>query len=259
MSYYIDPSSEVDQSVIIEDGVFIGPLCKIKKNVKIMRNAYITHCFIDENTVIYPYVVIGTPPQDKSFKNEISLVKIGKNNIIREHTCIHRAVGENNSTTIGDNNFIMSQVHIGHNCFIGNNTVISSLAGIAGYSFIDDFVIIGGMAGLHQKVRIGKYTIVGGLTKIYQDIPPFMMVDGNPPKVIGINREGMKRNKFSSKQIDIARKIYKIIYGQGLSIKSIIEKIEELANSCKDESEIFIVNIFQQFFKSSSQRGIEIK
>lgn len=259
MSYYIDHTSQVDPEVIIEDGAFIGPLCIIKKNVKIMRNAYITHCIIDENTIIYPYVIIGTPPQDKSFKNEVSLVKIGKNNIIREHTCIHRAVGENKSTIIGNNNFIMSQVHIGHNCIIGNNTVISSLAGIAGYSFIDDFVIIGGMAGLHQKVRIGKYTIVGGLTKIYQDIPPFMTVDGNPPKVIGINREGMKRNKFSSKQIDMARKIYKIIYRQGLSIKSIVEKIEELASYCQDEEEILIINTFLEFFKTSSSRGIETK
>ncbi len=259
MSYYIDSSSIVDEQAIIEDGVYIGPYCHIKKNVRIMRNSYLTHCIVEENTIIYPSVVIGTEPQDKSFKNELSFVKIGKNNIIRELTCIHRAVGENQYTTIGDNNFIMSQVHIGHNCTIGNNTVISSLAGLAGYTFIDDFVILGGMTGIHQKVRIGKYTIIGGLTKIYQDIPPFMMVDGNPPKVIGINHIGMKRNNFSPKQIDLAKKIYKIIYKQKLSIKSIIEKLEELKNTLTDSALQEITKIFLQFLKSETLRGINIR
>ncbi|MCS7243522.1 MAG: acyl-ACP--UDP-N-acetylglucosamine O-acyltransferase [Candidatus Calescibacterium sp.] len=258
MKYYVDPTSKVDSSVIIEDGVFIGPHCVIKKNVKIMRNSYITYSIIGENNVIYPNTIIGTEPQDKNFRNEQSFVRIGNNNIIRELTCIHRATGENKETFIGDNNFIMSQVHIGHNCYIGNNTVISSLSGIAGYTFIDDFVIIGGMSGIHQKVRIGKYTIVGGLTKIYQDIPPFMMVDGNPPKVIGINREGMRRNNFSSKQIDIARKIYKIIYTQKMGLKSIIRKIEELKKEYDDEELLFIIDSFLAFFKSDTIRGIEI-
>lgn len=255
---YIHPDSEIHPTVIIEEGVYIGPLCKVAKNVKIMRNSYITHAIIDENTVIYPYCIIGTEPQDKSFKNELSFVKIGKNNVIRELTCIHRATGENNQTIIMDNNFIMSQVHIGHNCVIGNNTIISSLVGIAGYSFIDDFVILGGMSGIHQKVRIGKYTIIGGLTKIYQDIPPFMMVDGIPPKVIGINREGMRRNKFSSKQIDVARKIYKIIYQQKLSLKSVKRKLEDLKNENDDHEVLVIIQIFMDFFNNLSLRGISL-
>lgn len=258
MGYYIHPDSDIHSTVIIEEGVYIGPFCKVGKNVKIMRNSYITHTIIDENTVIYPNCIIGTEPQDKSFKNEISFVKIGKNNVIRELTCIHRATGENNQTIIMNNNFIMSQVHIGHNCIIGNNTIISSLVGIAGYSFIDDFVILGGMAGVHQKVRIGKYTIIGGLTKVSQDIPPFMTVDGNPPKVIGINREGMKRNNFSSKQIDIARQIYKIIYRQKLSLRSIKSKIEELKNQNNDPEILSIIDIFIDFFNSTSLRGIFI-
>lgn len=255
----IHPSSIIDKTAIIEEGVYIGPHCNIGKNVKIMRNSYITHTTIDENTIIYPSVVIGTEPQDKRFKNELSFVKIGKNNIIRELTCIHRATGENQSTIIGDNNYIMAQAHIGHNCIIGNNTIISTLAGIAGVCYIDDFVIIGGMAGIHQKVRIGKYSIIGGLTKIYQDIPPFMMVDGNPPKIIGINREGMKRNKFSTKQIDLAKKIYKIIYTQNLSLKSILKKIEKLKEEFQEQQFLSIINIFLEFFNSHSERGIKIK
>jgi len=258
-NYYIDPTSKVDPSVIIEDGVYIGPYCVINKNVRIMRNSYLAYCYIGENTIIYPSVVIGTEPQDKSFKNELSFVKIGKNNIIRELTCIHRATGENKETFIGDNNFIMAQVHIGHNCYIGNNTVISSLVGIAGYSFIDDFVIIGGMAGIHQKVKIGKYTIIGGLTKITQDIPPFMMVDGNPPKVISINREGMKRNGFSTNQIDLARKIFKIIYKQKLSKTSIIDSLKELEKEfLDDQDKLFILKIFLEFFSQKSERGITL-
>ncbi|MEN3015548.1 MAG: acyl-ACP--UDP-N-acetylglucosamine O-acyltransferase [bacterium] len=255
---YIHPTSVVDQTAIIEEGVYIGPYCKIAQNVKIMRNSYLTHTIVDQETIIYPYVIIGTEPQDKNFKNEVSFVRIGKKNIIREFTCIHRATGENKQTFIGDNNYIMSQVHIGHNCRIGNNTVISSLAGIAGYCVIDDFVIIGGMSGIHQKVRIGKYTIIGGLSKVYQDIPPFMMVDGNPPKVVGINREGMKRNNFSSKQIDIARKIYKIIYTRNLSIKSIMSEINQLKQTFEDKDLILIIDIFLDFFKGKSERGIEI-
>ncbi|MCS7164862.1 MAG: acyl-ACP--UDP-N-acetylglucosamine O-acyltransferase [Candidatus Calescibacterium sp.] len=257
MKYYVHPTSQIDENVIIEDGVFIGPYCVISKNVKIMRNAYITHCIMGENNIIYPNVVIGTEPQDKNFKNEHTLVKIGNNNIIRELTCIQRATGENNITYIGDNNFIMSQVHIGHNCYIGNNTIISTLVGVAGYTFVDDFVILGGMSGIHQKVRIGKYTIIGGLTKVSQDIPPFMMVDGNPPRVVGINREGMKRNGFSSKQIDLARKIYKIIYTKKMSIRNVVKTIEDLRNSYVDEDDLFIIDTFLDFLKGYSIRGIK--
>jgi UDP-N-acetylglucosamine acyltransferase len=254
-------------SIILTDqigrNVYIGPNCKISRNVKIMDNVFIEcNTIIDEGTVIYPFVVIGTPPQDKSFKNEESYVIIGKNNIIREFTTIHRATGLNNKTIIGDNNYIMSCSHIAHNCYVGNNTVISSYAAIAGYSFIDDYVILGGMAGVHQKVRIGKYTIIGGMAKVVKDIPPFMMADGNPAKVISINKEGMKRNGFNFKQIDIAKKIYKIIYKKGFTLNTIKQQLQELKEDLiknNQVDELKVLEIVLDFINLSSERGLLLR
>ena len=254
----IDSSSEI-LTDFIGKNVYIGPNCKISKNVKIMDNVYIEcNTIIGENTVIYPFVVIGTPPQDKSFKNEQSFVVIGKNNIIREFTTIHRSTGENTKTYIGDNNYIMAYSHIAHNCYVGNNTVISSYAALAGYSSIDDYVILGGMAGIHQKVRIGKYTIVGGMTKVVKDICPFMMVDGNPAKVVGINREGMKRNNFTPKQIDIAKKAYQIIYKKGFSINTIKKELNSLKQTLTNE-ELQVLNIILEFIDSPTERGLLLR
>ncbi|MGC8814725.1 MAG: acyl-ACP--UDP-N-acetylglucosamine O-acyltransferase [bacterium] len=260
--------STIDSSSIvltdnIGKNVYIGPNCKISKNVKIMDNVFIEcNTTIDEGTVIYPFVVIGTPPQDKSFKNEESFVIIGKNNIIREFTTIHRPTGLNAKTVIGDNNYFMAYSHIAHNCYVGNNTVISSYAAIAGYSFIDDYVILGGMAGVHQKVRIGKYTIVGGMSKVVKDIPPFMMVDGNPGKVVGINKEGMKRNGFSFKQIDIAKKIYQIIYKKGFTIRRIKQELEAIKEQFINDNrsdELFVLNIVLDFINLKSDRGLLLR
>lgn len=247
----------------IGNNVYIGPNCRISKNVKIMDNVFIEcNTIVDEGTVIYPFVVIGTPAQDKSFKNEESFVIIGKNNIIREFTTIHRPTGLNAKTFIGDNNYLMAYSHIAHNCYVGNNTVISSYAVMAGYSFIDDYVILGGMAGIHQKVRIGKYTIVGGMSKIVKDIPPFMMVDGNPAKVVGINKEGMKRNGFNFKQIDLAKKIYQIIYKKGFTISRIKQELHYLKDQFiaqNKNDELFILNIILDFINFKSERGLLLR
>ncbi len=256
-------SSSVVLSDYIGKNVYIGPNCKISKNVKIMDNVFIEcNTIIDEGTIIYPFVVIGTPPQDKSFKNEQSFVFIGKNNIIREFTTIHRATGLNNKTIIKDNNYIMAYSHIAHNCYVGSNTVISSYAAMAGYSFIDDYVILGGMAGIHQKVKIGKYTIVGGMAKVVKDVPPFMMVDGNPAKVVGINKEGMKRNGFNFNQINIAKKIYQLIYTKGFTISRIKEELQILKNELIENNkidELLILNIVLDFINLGSERGLLLR
>ena len=209
---FIDKKAEIDEGVTIEPFAYIGKNVKIRKGTKICSHARVEFAEIGENNYIGPSAIIGAPPQDLKFKGEISYVKIGKNNIIREFVTIHRATGEGDFTVIGDNNFLMAYVHIPHNARLGNNIIIANSTQIAGWVEIEDNAFISGEVVIHQLCKIGRYSMIGGLSRIPQDVPPYMMVVGIPAKVVGINIVGLKRAGFSSERIKVIKEIFKIFY-----------------------------------------------
>ncbi|CAG0906931.1 unnamed protein product, partial [Darwinula stevensoni] len=159
------------------------------------------------------YAVIGGAPQDMKYQGEPTELLIGDRNTIREFTTIHTGtVQDKGVTRIGSDNWIMSYVHIGHDCLVGNHTIFSSNAQIAGHVTVGDWAILGGMCGVHQFIQIGTHAMLGGASALVQDLPPFVIAAGDKAVPHGINVEGLKRRGFSPSQISHLRQAYKILY-----------------------------------------------
>ena len=170
--------------------------------------------------------VIGSGPQDMKYSGEKSWVSIGDNNEIREYVTINRATGENNITTIGSDNIFLTHVHIAHNCILGNNIIIANTTNLGGHTEVQDKAVIGGMTGIHQFVRIGKAAMVGAYTRLPQDVPPFMLCEGNPAVIRGLNAVGLRRNNIAKMAIKEIKSIYKLLYRSELDTASSLNKIK---------------------------------
>ncbi|MDD5457733.1 MAG: acyl-ACP--UDP-N-acetylglucosamine O-acyltransferase, partial [Candidatus Margulisbacteria bacterium] len=198
---YIDSTAKIHPNAEIGKGVKIGPHAYIGEGVKLSNGVIIEAnvviekwTTIGENTHIHYGAIIGNTTQDKKFKNEKSYVEIGARNDIREYVTINRATAKDGKTIIGNDNLLLTNVHIGHDCVLGNNIIISNAVQVAGHIHIENNVNIGGMAGITQFSRIGKMAMIGGYSKVNQDVPPFMLVEGNPAIIRTLNTIGMERN-----------------------------------------------------------------
>jgi UDP-N-acetylglucosamine acyltransferase len=229
----IAPQSVVHPGARIGQNVTVGPFTVIEEHVEIGDNTTIA-----SGVVIKPYTkigrcceihsgaVLGGPPQDTKFCGEVSYLVLGDHNIVREYVTIHRATGPECATIIGDHNMIMAYSHVGHNCEIGNNVMMANQVGISGHVVIEDRVVIGGMVGIHQYVRIGKLAMIGGFSKVVQDVPPFMMADGRPSRVYGLNVRGLRRAGISTGIRSELKQAFRLLYANGLNMSQAIESVE---------------------------------
>jgi UDP-N-acetylglucosamine acyltransferase len=229
----IHPTAVVSSKAELGDGVVIGPYCIVEDDAVIgdgcILEAYVVvkrytqlGCF----NHIYPGAVLGGEPQDQKFKGERSFLILGNRNIIREHVTIHRATGEDQATIIGNDNLIMAYCHIGHNCHLGDQISIASYSGVSGHAVIESFVTIGGMTGIHQFVTVGKLAMIGGMSKVVQDVPPFMLADGRPAKVVGLNVVGLRRAMIPPEVRETLHEAYRLLYRANLNTSQALEQIE---------------------------------
>ncbi len=242
----IGSNNKIGPYVIVEKGVTIGNNNAIGPGTIITGNTT-----IGDNNHIHGHVYIGNEPQDLTYEGAETYVKIGNNNTIREFATIHRGTKEGSGTIIGDDNYLMVAAHVAHNCKLGNGIIMVNAVSIAGYVEIFDYAYIGAFTIVHQYVRIGSYSICGMLTKPAKDVPPFMMVDGNPALVRGINAIGLKRKGFDSETRERIKWAYKILYRSGYSVPHALEEFEKY----KTYEEI---KLLIDFIKNSS-RGILLK
>lgn len=246
----IDPKAEIDSSADVGAYVVIGPNVKIGPKVVLHHHCMVNnHTTLDEGVQVHPYASVGSVPQDLKYVGGDCFLEVGKRTVIREFVTINAGTTEWNITRIGSDCLLMSYSHLGHNAVVGNNVVIANSGTLAGHVIIDDFAIIGGLVGIHQFVKIGKYTIVGGCSKVVKDLPPFMLVDGNPAKVRTINRVGLKRKGYTTKQIDLLKEAYLILYKRGFNVSQAKQHLGTLAESSVEVREIL------NFIEASS-RGI---
>ena len=216
----IHSTAIIDSTAKIDPSVKIGPWCVIGSNVTLGKDVVIkSHVIIDKNTtigngsVIYSYAVIGGDPQDKKYIGEETWLHIGSNNIIREHVTMHRGTSnDSGDTTVGNDNLFMVGVHIAHDCHIGNEVVIANNVLLAGHVTLHDKVGIGGGAGLHHFLTVGHLAYVGGFSRCTQDIPPFVLVEGNPAGIRSLNNVGLRRSGLLETEIEELRGIYKKLY-----------------------------------------------
>ena len=232
----IHASAVVDSKAELAGDVEVGPYSVIGPNVKIGAGTKVgSHTVIEGHTTIGQdnhfahFASIGGAPQDMKYRGEPTQLIIGDRNTVREFTTIHTGTAQDvGITRIGSDNWIMSYVHIAHDCQVGNHTIFSSNAQIAGHVQVDDWAIMGGMSGVHQFVRIGQHVMLGGASVLVQDIPPFVIAAGDKAAPHGINVEGLKRRGFSSETISALRQAYKVLYKDGLSFEDAKVEIKKM-------------------------------
>jgi UDP-N-acetylglucosamine acyltransferase len=179
------------------------------------------HTTIGTDNRFFQFSSIGGPPQDKKYAGEPTRLVIGDRNTIREFCTFNLGTAQDEGiTSLGNDNLMLAYVHLAHDCRVGNNTVFSNNASLAGHVHVGDWVILSGFAAVHQFCKIGDHAFVGMNTSLTQDVPPFVLLSGNPAEPHGINIEGLKRRGFTREQINDLRNAYKLIYKSGLTLEA---------------------------------------
>ena len=213
----------IHPTAIIEDNVEIGPDCEIGAYAVIKQFTR-----IGARNRIFEHAVIGGEPQDVKFKGESSFLEIGDDNIIREFCTFHRANGSGETTRIGSRNFFMVGVHVAHNCVIGDDNIFANEVALAGHITIEDHVFLSNGVGAHQFVRMGRYAMIGGKSKIVQDVLPFFITDGNPPRVRGVNSVGLRRAGFNQDERRALKDAYRILFRSTLPLQNALLTLDDL-------------------------------
>jgi UDP-N-acetylglucosamine acyltransferase len=253
----IHETASVHRTAILGKNVVIGPNTTVGEHVIIGDNTRIeSNCFIEKWTQIgddckiHFGSVLGSAPQDSKYKGEKSWVVIGDRNEIREYVTINRATGKDQTTKIGNDNILLTNVHLAHNCQLGNNITIVNMANVAGHTTIGDRAIIGGMTGIHQFCRIGEGAMVGAYTRLPQDVPPFMLCEGNPAIIRGLNVVGLRRNGATRTDMSELKAVYKALYRSEMNTSQAMEHIAAM-NPESDMAKHLI-----NFIQADSHRGI---
>ena len=247
----IDPNAKISSTVEIGPYSVIGPNVIINDNVIIQSHVNITgHTTIGKNNKIYSFASIGSDPQDMKYSGEQTKLLIGDNNTIREYVTINTGTVQGGGITkVGNNNLIMINAHIAHDCIIGKNIVIANSAAIAGHAEIGDNVIIGGNCGIQQFVRIGRMAMIGGMTGVSRDVIPYGLSTGNRNYLNGINVVGLRRSKISNKEIIGLTDAYKEIF----RTKSLNENLSKLNGEFKENN---LVKEVVKFINKDKKRPI---
>lgn len=247
----IHPDAELDPSVQVGPYAVIGPQVRVGADTRIGAHVVLDgRTEIGSRNHIFPGAVIGSEPQDLKYDGSLSLVKIGDENLIREYVTINRATQRDECTLIGDRNMLMAYVHVGHNCVIENQVIIANAVALAGHVYIESRARLSGVLGVHQFVRIGQLAMVGGMSRIERDVPPFMLVEGNPGRVRALNQVGLKRAGLVEYEaaLSMLKQAFRILYRSGLPLSQAIAQLAELPSSEPLEH-------LRQFLLSSQQEG----
>lgn len=252
----IHSTAIIDPSATIGSGTRIGPYCVIGAGVVLGDNCLLHNQVtiagptkIGSHNEFYPYCSIGQRTQDLKYAGEPTFLEIGDHNCFREFVTINRATAPHGKTVIGNHGSFLAYAHIAHDCIVGNHVIFSNNGTLAGHVVVEDYVVIGGLSAVHQFCRIGQHAIVGGCTKIVQDVPSFMIADGNPAEVRGINQIGLERHDVTTADIRDLRDAYKVIYRGSLNTAQAMEVLQE-----KYQESVLVKKLIT--FIVGSKRGI---
>jgi UDP-N-acetylglucosamine acyltransferase len=252
----IHKTAVVSKKAKLAGSVAVGAYAIIRDDVEIGPDTSIgPHCLIEGHTrigsscEIFSGAVVGSRPQDLKFKDELTYLEIGDNNIIREYCTLNPGTQKGSKTIIGSDNLFMAYSHIAHDCLIGNYCVFANNATLAGHVTVEDRVVIGGLVAVHQFVHLGTLSIIGGCSKVVQDTPPYSTCDGHPARVYGLNLIGLRRSNISRDSIRALTHAYNILFNSGLTIKHALQNLAKEGSSCAE------VGYLIDFIKRS-ERGI---
>ena len=253
----IHKTAIVSEDASLADNVSVGPYSIIGPGVVIGESSIIdSHVVVKGKTTIgsdnhiYSFTSIGDDPQDKKYDDEETSVEIGNRNTIREYTTINKGTIQDVGTTrLGDDNWIMAYVHIAHDCQVGSNTIFANNTTLGGHVIVGDYAIFGGFSGAHQFCKIGAHSFLGMYSGIARDLPPYVIVMGQPAEPRGINLEGLKRRDFNSDQIRNIKTAYKYLYMSELRLEEAVSKILTIDDIAGE------ITILLEFLKDAT-RGI---
>ena len=259
MKTLIHPTAVINPNAQLHPTVQVGAYAVIGGNVKVGPETTIGAHVVLEGPLeigarnkIYPGAVIGMEPQDLKYNGEFSWVKIGDNNMIREYVTINRATGTGEETRIGNGNLLMAYVHIGHNCVLDDSVVIANSVALAGHVHIESRARLSGVLGVHQFVHIGTMAMVGGMARIDRDVPPYMLVEGNPSRIRSLNLVGLKRSGMDSTNFQLLKKAFRILYRSQLTFKEALQQLELLG----DTPDLVNLRRFLLLSQMSGRRGL---
>ena len=257
MASQIHPTSQIAEGARIGEDCFIGPFCTVGQNVELGSGVRLdSHVVVDgttsigDETHIYPFVSIGLGPQDLKYAGEPTRTEIGKRNQIREFVTVHRGTeGGGGLTKLGDDNLLMAQAHVAHDCQLGSNIIMANAATLAGHVEIADRASVGAYSGVHQFCRIGLEAFVGGYSVVVKDAMPFAVIQGNHAKCYGANRVGLRRKGYSPETINKLNHAFHLLLNSKLNTTQAVDRIRDEIADCPE------VNVLIDFIESS-QRGV---
>ena len=243
MSIEVHASAIVDPKAELAEGVVIGPFCTVGPGVKLgARTRLISHVVIDgrtslgEDNVVYPFAMLGGPPQHTAYKGEDTQLVIGDRNLIREHATMNIGTASGGGITrVGSDGFYMIESHVGHDCVIGDQVILTKQATLGGHCEIADFVIVGGLAAVHQRTRVGRHAMIGGLAAVVKDVIPYGSVWGNHAHLEGLNLLGLKRRGFSRESINTMRAAYRMLFADEGTFQ---ERLDDTVETYSDSPEV---------------------
>jgi UDP-N-acetylglucosamine acyltransferase len=252
----IHPTAVIHPKAQLGANCHIGPYCVIGENVVLGADCHLHshvviegHTSIGKKNEIFPFASIGLKTQDLKWKGGTTRTQIGDENTFREYVTIHSATSDGESTIVGSQNHILAYCHLAHNVVLGSHIIMSNVATLAGHVIVEDHAVIGGLAAVHQFCRVGKMSIIGGCSKVVQDVPPFMLADGNPAETRTVNKVGLERNGVSDEAQAALRQAYKILFREGLTISNALSRIESELPKLPE-----VLHLIQ--FARTSARGI---
>jgi len=252
----VHPTAIVDPAAQLGAGTVVGPYCIVAAEVSLGENCWLQHhvtlsgpLTAGRSNKFYAYCSIGQQTQDLKYRGEPTYLELGDENCFREFVTINRSTSETGKTRVGSGGNFLAYSHIGHDCTVGDAVIFSNNGTLAGHVQVGDHAVIGGLTAIHQFCRIGRFAITGGCSKIVQDVPPFMIADGNPAKVRGVNQVGLERAGYAPEKIKAIKEAFRLIYRGKLNTQQALEAVrEQLAES---EEVHHVVKFIEE-----SERGI---
>jgi len=252
----IHPTAIVDGKAEIGIGTVIGPYCVIGPDVVLGQNCWLQHHVTlagptraGARNKFYAYCSIGQQTQDLKYQGEPTYLEIGDENTFREFVTVNRSTTSEGKTRVGNGGNFLAYSHIGHDCTVGNGVVFSNNGTLAGHVQVDDCAVIGGLAAVHQFCRIGRFALTGGCSKIVQDVPPFMIADGNPAEIRGVNLVGLERKGFPPESVKLIKEAFRLIYRSKYNTRQALEAIRKELPPSEEITQIVE-------FIDQSERGI---
>ena len=246
----VSPKAELGDNVTIGPYAMVGDACVVSDGCTIEARAVLErNVRLATNVSVGIGTILGGDPQDLKFKGEETWVEIGEGTRIREYTTINRGTAQSFKTTVGKGCFLMSYVHLAHDCHVGDGVIISNGTQLAGHVTVEDRAILSGLSAVHQFVKIGRHSFVGGCSRVAKDVPPFIKAVGNPVKLYGLNSVGLQRSGFPDEVVRELKRAYRLFFRSELNVSQAMERARSELHPLPD------VEYFLQFIEES-QRGV---